>query len=180
VCAQRQVQYLRTPASRRRRRRLLRQRDPVAERQCDAWSASSAKLSRAERSHAPWVLLRIRTCPCSAPSAFSIDKLASASSPAERLNHRRHKCGRGGGAPNRLLAYMLAERKPHSPPRAASGVRQDMLVEAMMCCKSVCPGQDCPRGIDTMGRTLPDIAVSMASAMRTTDVYAGARTRWTC
>lgn len=39
-------------------------------------------------------------------------------------------------APNKLLAYMLAERKPQSPPSAASGVKQDMLVDAMMCSRS--------------------------------------------
>lgn len=47
-------------------------------------------------------------------SVFSIDKLASASSP------------------NRLRAHRLADKKSQSPERAASGVRQAMLVDFMM------------------------------------------------
>lgn len=31
---------------------------------------------------------------------------------------------------------MLADKKPQSPDRAASGVRQDMFVAAMMCSRS--------------------------------------------
>ena len=38
--------------------------------------------------------------------------------------------------PNKLLAYMFAERKPQSPDNAASGVRQDMLVDAIMWLRS--------------------------------------------
>lgn len=36
-------------------------------------------------------------------------------------------------SPNKLLAYMLAERKSHSPDMAPSGVKHDMLVDFMTC-----------------------------------------------
>lgn len=64
----------------------------------------------------PWVLLRIRIWPAMGASpGFSIERFASASSPKI------------------LLAYMFAERKPQSPSNCFSGVRQLMLVDAMMC-----------------------------------------------
>jgi hypothetical protein len=37
--------------------------------------------------------------------------------------------------PNRLRAYILADKKSESPAIAPSGVRQDMFVDFMMCFK---------------------------------------------
>jgi hypothetical protein len=35
-------------------------------------------------------------------------------------------------SPKRLRAYMLADKNPQSPERAASGVKQDMFVAAII------------------------------------------------
>lgn len=37
--------------------------------------------------------------------------------------------------PNKLRAYMFADKKSHSPDIAVSGVKQDMLVDFMICCR---------------------------------------------
>lgn len=67
----------------------------------------------------PCVLLRILTWPCikPVPSTFSILKFANASSPKT------------------LRAYKLADKKSHSPERAASGVRHAIFVDFMICAR---------------------------------------------
>jgi len=87
----------------------------------------------------PWVLLRIRTCPVIVPATVrSILRLASASSPIIRAKSCRISlCGAIRGLtnhePNKLRAYMFADRKSQSPESAPSGVKQDIFVTFMTC-----------------------------------------------
>ena len=66
-------------------------------------------------------------------SVLSMLKLANASSPTmSRWNDKLTMDG-GEYAPNKLRAYMFADRKSQSPDNAPSGVRQDMFVTFITC-----------------------------------------------
>ena len=41
-------------------------------------------------------------------------------------------------SPNTDRAYMFADKKPHSPDNAASGVKHDMFVDFIICFKYCC------------------------------------------
>lgn len=83
----------------------------------------------------PCVLLRIRTWPCICPvsSTFSMLRFARASSPGKQPQVRTQACVLTRRySPNKLRAYMFADRKSQSPDRAPSGVKHDMFVDFMM------------------------------------------------
>ena len=84
----------------------------------------------------PCVLLRMRTCPVMVPdSRRSMLRFASASSPERNISASPEMREENKRVPNRLRAYMLADKKSESPAMAPSGVRQDMFVDFMMCFK---------------------------------------------
>lgn len=85
----------------------------------------------------PCVLLRIRTWPVIVPaSVLSMLRLANASSPGEWISVVRNhqiKQMQVWYWPNKLRAYMFADKKSQSPDMAPSGVKHDILVDFMTC-----------------------------------------------
>ena len=84
----------------------------------------------------PCVLLRMRTCPVMVPdSRRSMLRFASASSPKGTISTSPKTMEESKCVPNKLRAYMLADKKSESPAIAPSGVRQDIFVDFIMCFK---------------------------------------------